>query len=200
MRHLHPAGRALRGVSLLALGALAVHQATYALAGGADLQAVSASQRHGYLAELAPALAWASLAAIALSLVGSAVRRRLPSALEPQCTTERAAGYALALLAVYLTQELVEALLAGGGPVIEATLGGGAWMALPLAVGFGAAVAALGDILDRAEARLAQALTATARRPPRTIGALARAPRRPLAIAALAFGLSRRPPPPCARG
>lgn len=196
MRPLQPAGRALRGVALLALGALAVHQLTYLLAGGAHLHAVAGADRHTYLAELAPALAWTSAAAIALSLGASAIRRRLPRALDPQCTTERAAAYGLALLAVYLTQELAEALVAGGGaPVLEATLGGGAWLALPLALGIGAMAAALGDILDRAEMRIALALWTRSKRPPRTTGAAAPEPRSALATAALAFGFSRRPPP-----
>ena len=196
MSQSQPAGRALRGVSLLSLGALALHQVTYLLAGGADLHAAGLPHRHAYLAELGPALAGASLAAITLSIAFSALRRRLPTALDPQCVTERAAAYAAALLVVYLTQELTEALFAdGGSPLVEATLGGGAWLALPLALAFGAAAAAVGDALDRAELRLALALRVRARRAPRAAGAPAAPPRRALATRTLAFGLSRRPPP-----
>lgn len=196
MHRLQPPGRAIRGVALLALGALAVHQLTYLLADGGHLHAVAGAHRHSYLAGLAPVLVWTSLAAIVLSLAASAIRRRLPRALDPQCATERAAAYGLALLAVYLSQELAEALVAGGGAsVLEATLGGGAWLALPLALGFGAVAAALGDLLDRAEVRIALAFSAARRRAPRSTGAPVPAPRRALALSTLAFGLSRRPPP-----
>src|SRR5215211_3447782 len=86
---------------------------------------------------------------------------------------------AAALLAVYLGQELGEALLVGGGhaSVLEATLGGGAWLALPLALAFGALGAAVAGLLDRAEARLARACPARSERAPRSTGsAVAGAP------------------------
>ncbi|MQA74874.1 MAG: hypothetical protein GEU88_11125, partial [Solirubrobacterales bacterium] len=129
--------RGARTAALLALGTFATHQASYLLAGGGV--AAVGGPRHGYLELLAPILAAAALAAIAVSLLATALTRRAPASLRPECTTERAALYGLALLAAYLCQELVEGLLVGGhGPSLAGVVGGAGWLAPPLAVGFGA--------------------------------------------------------------
>jgi len=197
MRRTRRALRGPRNVALLSLGALAVHQTTYLLAADADLHAISEHTRHSYLAELTPALIVAALASIAISLLAAARRRWRIESSVARCTTDRAGLYAAALLAVYLGQELGEALLVGGGhaSVLEATLGGGAWLALPLALAFGALGAAVAGLLDRAAARLARACPARSERAPRSTGSAVAGARRPLASSPLAFGLSRRPPP-----
>jgi hypothetical protein len=197
MRRTGGALRGPRNVALLTLGALAVHQTTYLLAADADLHTVSEHARHSYLAELAPAVAVAAIASIAISLLAAALRRWRPESTAGGCTTDRAGIYAVALLAVYLGQELGEALLAGGGhaSVLEATLGGGAWLAVPLALAFGAIGATAAGLLDRAELRLAGVCRTATERAPRSTGSAVATARRPLASSPLAFGLSRRPPP-----
>jgi hypothetical protein len=190
-----PAGRRLRTVALLALGAFAVHQGTYLFGGAAGMHAVSAGQRHGYLVDLAPVLLGASVAAIIVSLLASAIGRRLSSPLQPRCATERAAIFAAGLLAAYLCQELVEGLLTGGGSLVEATLGGAASLAMPLAFAIGAVAAGIAGLLDRAEARVALAFRPPARRVSSAAPLPTGPPLRTLAARPLAFGLSRRPPP-----
>jgi hypothetical protein len=195
MHRSRPAGRRLRTVALLALGAFAVHQGTYLLGAAAGMHAVGAGHRHGYLVELAPVLIGATLAAILVSLFASAIGRGLASPLQPRCATERAAIYAAALLSAYLCQELVEGLLTGGGSVVEATLGGGASLALPLAFAIGAVAAGIAGALDRTEVRIALAFRPPARRVSPRAPLPGGAPLRILAARPLAFGLSRRPPP-----
>ena len=92
--------------------------------------------------------------AILVSLLASAIGRGLAGPLQPRCATERAAIYAAGLLSAYLCQELVEGLLTGGGPLVEATLGGGASLALPLAFAIGAVAAGIAGVLDRTEVRV----------------------------------------------
>ena len=102
--------RGLRQVGLFALGAVAVHQARYGLAIAAGAHETGAAHRHGYLGVLIPAIVGATVAAVCVSLIGAAVSRRLSRARPPDGATERAALYALGLIAVYLCQELAEGL------------------------------------------------------------------------------------------
>ena len=181
-------------VALFELGTVAVHQATYLLA-GAGVHAASLEHRHGYLEQLAPVLVAAALAAIAVSIVASAVRRRLPVSFEPGCTTERAALYAFGLIAVYLSQELAEGLFEGGQPAVLAGAVNGGWLAMPIAIAVGALAAIVGGWLDRAEAGVAAAFHQPMPRPPRRTPRPVLVPRRALITRPLAFGLSPRPPP-----
>jgi hypothetical protein len=188
--------RRARQVGLFALGALAVHQARYALAIAGGAHETGLAHRHGYLEALAPALLGATAAAICVSLVAAALRRRLPPGVSPQGATERAALYAAGLICVYLVQELAEGLLVAGQPgLLEGALGAGGWLVVPLAMVFGAAAALVGSLLDRAELRLAsRARSKRLRAPRRLLRPSAVAPRC-LASLTLGFGFARRPPP-----
>ena len=194
MAILQPAARRARGTALLALGAFVVHQASYLLAGGGG--GAVGQQRHGYLELLAPALVVATLTAICVSLLAAALARRTSGALRPECTTERAAFYALGLLAVYGCQELAEGLVvAGHGSLVAGIFGGAGWFAPPLAIAIGALAAFAQRWLDRAELVIATLLADSPRRAPRRIGSPRAAHGTPLSTLSLAFGLSRRPPP-----
>jgi hypothetical protein len=185
--------RFVRQVALLALGALAVHQARYGLALAAGAHEAGGGHRHAYLELLAPALAFATCAAVAVSLLAAAVRRRLPrSALG---VTERAALYAAALVAVYVVQEFSESLLAGNIGALASAFGTGSWLVVPLGMAFGAAVALVGRLLDRAELRLAVGPRVQRPRAPRRIATPRTAHVQSLASQTLAFGFARRPPP-----
>lgn len=188
--------RGLRQVGLFALGAVAVHQARYGLAIAAGAHETGAAHRHGYLGVLIPAIVGATVAAVCVSLIGAAVSRRLSRARPPDGATERAALYALGLLAVYLCQELAEGLLASGpSGLADAIVGVGGWLVVPLAMVFGAAAALLGGALDRVEARLAGASPPDRPRAPRALGRPRTVTISPLSLRALAFGIARRPPP-----
>lgn len=135
----------LRAAAVLALAAFAVHETRYLLVPDAHADA-----GHGYLAA-APALLGLALALAAgrtLVALGRGERRagRGPSW----------AQAATALLAVHAGQELLERVLAGGGP-----LDAGALLVVPLCAAAGALVALA---LRRAE-RLLRDASAPARAP-----------------------------------
>jgi hypothetical protein len=188
--------RRARQIGLFALGALAVHQARYALAIAGGAHETGLAHRHGYLETLAPALLGATAAAICVSLLAAILRRRLPPGATPQGATERAALYAAGLICVYLVQELAEGLLVAGQPgLLEGALGAGGWLIVPLAMAFGAAAALAGRLLDRAELRLAQGARPKRRRAPRRLARPRSVVPRCLASLTLGFGFARRPPP-----
>lgn len=190
-----------RGAALLVLGALAVHQLRYLIAFGPESGEALHREGHGYLAQALPvlvALAAAMLVAtlVAGVLAGSRASSRTPSA------AARALLYAAALLLVFTAQELVEGALAAGHPAgLIGLIGGGAWIAAPLALAFGLAAAAVERLLERTEDAIGSVLESRPRPAPAAEPSpLTPRPRRaPLAAAPLAFGLARRPPPLPAR-
>jgi hypothetical protein len=176
----------VRIAAVLMPAALLLHQLAYAL-GGAGI-----AGPHHYLELLAP-LAVAGAASLALaSLLPPALGRDDGS---PQPFVPLA--LALALLAIFVAQEAVEATLLGGGaPGFAASLSV-AWLAPPLALVLGALGGAVLLALDRAGKLLAEAAVAPprhSRRPPLAAAPQSIAPR-PLACGGLSFGFSRRPPP-----
>jgi hypothetical protein len=190
------AGARLRAAALLAVGALAVHELRYALTLGVHGEAGSPGGAHAYLQLLAPLLVAAAFALIAVSVLAPALHRRLPRIADPNAGTERAAAYALWLLGLFICQELVEALLSGApAEALHALAGPGGWLALPLAMLFGALAELAGRWLDRAEARIASIFAGSRPRPRDRQRRPAAPALVPLCSRPLAFGLSRRPPP-----
>src|SRR5262245_52344376 len=188
--------RRLRQIGLFALGAVAVHQARYGLAVAAGAPESGAAHRHRDLELLIPAVIAATCAAICVSLLGAALGRRLAGTRRPEGMTERAALFAVGLLAVYLCQEIAEGLLASGpAGLAEGIAGPGGWLVVPLAMVFGAAAALLGGALDQVEERLAAGCSTGVRRAPRRLPRPRTIAVRPLSLKSLAFGLARRPPP-----
>jgi hypothetical protein len=182
----------VRLASILAVGAFALHQLRYLIAG-----ASSATESHRYMADLLPALSVLILAAILATLIRGtegAAQSRVPLA-------RRVAVSASALLSIYVGQELLEGLVATGHPAgVAALLGGGGWIALPLALAIGTLAALLARALEGVERAIA---VVHADRPLRTrapaVRGRARAARAiSLLFEPLAFGLARRPPPPVA--
>jgi hypothetical protein len=190
--------RAAGSAGLLVVGALVLHQLRYLLAYGGQAGAELERQGHGYLDLLAPLLVAAAAAMLIASVVAPALMRLAPALTRDVSSTERAGGYAAALLAVYFAQELAEGALASGHPAgLVGVLGASGWLALPLAMALGAFGAIVRGWLYRAERRLAAALTRPRLpRAPRRVSAPATSPPRPaLSSLALRFGLARRPPP-----
>jgi hypothetical protein len=191
---MHTAHR-VRLASILAVGAFALHQLRYLIADGGSSSA--AQESHRYMSDLLAPLAVLFLAAVLATLIRGtegASATRAPLA-------RRIAVFAGALLAIYVGQELLEGLIALGHPAgPEALLGGGGWIAVPLAVTIGALSALLAHVLEGVERVIA---VIHAERPPRSRapavrGRALRAPGISLIFAPLAFGLARRPPPPVA--
>jgi hypothetical protein len=184
-----------RGAALLALGALALHQLRYLLAFGPASGEALQREGHGYLGQALPVLVALAAATIAATLLAAALggagapRRSGPG---------RGLLYASALFAVFGAQELTEGALAPGHPAgLAGLVGGGAWVAAPLALLLGCATALVERLLDRAGVALA--LAGDRRMRPGRAAEPARpalpAPRVPLAALPLAFGIARRPPP-----
>ena len=121
----------LRMATLMAVGTLLVHQLRFALSGSAE--PVSG---HAYLVPLTPILA-------GLLLIGcaSALARFARGIADPAPRLRRLwAGVSASLLGVYCAQEAIEGALTSGHP------GGfahGGWIALPLAIVIGLAIALL---------------------------------------------------------
>ena len=129
---------ALRGAALMPAAALAVHQLRYELAFGANANHVLMAQGHAYLASLTPWIVLLTTLSVGATL-GTLAQRwaGAPRRSGPR----RAAGLgvwlaaALALLAIYSGQELLEGLLATGHPGgLAGVFGDGGWWALPLAL------------------------------------------------------------------
>jgi hypothetical protein len=190
--------RAAGSAALLVLGALALHQLRYLLAYGGSAGAELERQGHAYLDLVAPLLVAAAVAMLIASIVVPALLRLAPALTRDVGSTERAAGYAAALLAVYFAQELAESALAGGHlDGVVGILGASGWLALPLAMALGGLTAIAREWLYRVERRLAGAV-ARRRLPraPKRVRAPLPPPLRPaLSLLALRFGLARRAPP-----
>jgi hypothetical protein len=183
-----------RLAAILALGAFAVHQLRYLIAFGSSSSEELARQGHGYMAAWLPILGVFTISA----MLGTLIRGRFGARLAQASLSRRAAIFAAALLAIFVTQESLEGVLAAGHPGgVAAVLGYDGWSAVPLAAAIGFVAALLARALEQVEIAIGAR---------RTIPVLPRAPRkagsaRPAAavsrtLDALAFGLARRPPPP----
>src|SRR4051794_38762377 len=129
----------LRLAALMGAGTFAVHQARYALGYRGEASGALAAQGHAYLIAVGPLLAGALMLVLA-----ELVRRLARGAAAPAPRFRRLwAGVSLALVAVYSLQEIVEGAVARHHPSgIAALASHGGWVAVPLAVAFGLAIAA----------------------------------------------------------
>src|SRR3954470_24642521 len=191
MRSAMRTAHGVRLAAILALGAFALHQLRYLIASVAP----SAAEGHRYMGDLLPALAVLVLAAV----MGTVLRGTEAASPARAPFARRVLVFAVALLAIYVSQELLEGLIAADRPVgFGALLAGGGWVALPLAAAIGALAALLVRLLEGVERVIAMIHT---ERPPRSRapavrGRALRAHGPPLLSAPLACGLARRPPPP----
>jgi hypothetical protein len=118
----------LRLTALIGAGAFGVHQLRYTLSYGHE------GGGHGYLIPLGPVLAACLLLVFAVAL-GRIAR----AAEEPTPRAGRVwAGASAALIALYYAQESIEGLATGAGP---GAFGHGGWVAVPLAMAVGLAIA-----------------------------------------------------------
>lgn len=179
--------RSARLAALLLVAALILHEAVYAFGGGGLIAGT-----HAYLELLLP-LAAALGGALAL---GSLLLPLLGRQSE-EVSVFAPFAIALALGGIFVVQELVEALLLGGGSSgFAASLAVG-WLVPPLALALGLLLTGLLGMLDRIGAEIAVRVRAPRRR--RAGPACAAVPLLcPIPVAAcssLAFGFTRRPPP-----
>lgn len=182
--------RVLRLAAVLLPSGLLMHEAVYALAGSGDRVS------HGYLALALPLLTALGvslgLASLLLPLLGTAPLRR-SAGLTPL-------ALAGSLVAIFVAQELSEALILGGGVADLVSALAAAWLLAPLALLFGLLAAAAAhslDLIGEALWVLLRCRDRSAR--PRATRAPAPRPPRFARLDPLAFGLARRPPPVGAR-
>ena len=176
--------------ALMGAGTFGVHQLRFALAGGHQSADPRAVEAHAYLVPLGPVVAGLLLLTLAAAL--ARVARGAP---DPVPRFRRLwAGASASLFAVYCAQETIEAALTGShSSAWTAALGHGGWVALPLAMAIGFAIALV--------MRGVAAATALVARSPLTIRAVASAaetllpPWTPRRAGAAARHLAARGPP-----
>ena len=127
--------------ALLLAANVVVHELRYLLAYGDEAPEVLSHEGHGYLNAVTPLLGLIAAFALARLLVRTAAsipvttRRPRLRVMWPACSA--------ALFGLYCSQELLEGVLFGGHPDGWAgVMGGGGWVALPLAIAIGALLAA----------------------------------------------------------
>jgi hypothetical protein len=153
-----PSRVGLRSASLLALGALAVHDGRFALSYGHASGRVLAGEGHAYLTWVGPVV----LLAVLVAAVGFVTRLARPAPGAPPVPRRRLRLWltvAGLLLAVYTVQEWSEGLLAAGHPggLLEPFAHGG-WVVVPLAMAAGGIITLLLWGADAALARAAAVL------------------------------------------
>jgi hypothetical protein len=138
-------GRRFRAIALLAGAAFALHQLRYLLAYGSHSHAQLELQGHGYLSLLVPivvSLGLLAVLAFVVCLAAAYERRRGERPLASTATLWMRSS--AALLAIYGTQEWLEGAVAHGhGADVAGLLARGGWLAIPLAIAFGALLAFL---------------------------------------------------------
>jgi hypothetical protein len=140
---------ALRPVTLIAGGAIAVHELSYLA--GFGTAGSHAPADHSYVAALLPALA--IVAALALF---ATVERGVAGTRTPPASPLTPLTYAAAILALFFGQETVEGLLAGADPVqIASVLAAHGVVAIPLALALGFVAWLAMHGLETVEARIA---------------------------------------------
>jgi hypothetical protein len=186
-------------VALVAAGWWAVHQLRYLLAYGAGAEGALHHDGHAYLAPAAPVVA--GLLALA------AARLLVRAAASPPARCARAWRLlvmwpvcAAALLGLYAAQELTEGMLASGHPKGPAgVVGHGGWIAVPVAIVAGLAIAAALRMGERIERGRVVVLDELADALPRPLTALLM-PAQHLAVPTRALarqGAGRAPPSLC---
>ena len=139
-------GWRIRAGVLIALGALGVHDLRYLIAYRGHASQELAVQGHGYLALATPLIAGLvvlAAAAFASRLAGAYARAQSETAASPPLRQLWVFASSLLIL-VFSCQEWIEGQLAPGHPAgMAAVFGHGGWVAIPLALAIGLAIALL---------------------------------------------------------
>lgn len=195
-----PRGRdTLRATALIAVGWWAVHQLRYLIAFGGDAGGVLHHEGHAYLEPVGPALTTLLAFVAARAVVRAAavprhrsVRSQRLVVVWPVC--------AAALLALYTAQETVEGVVAAGHPGgLAGVFGHGGWIALPLAIVAGLAIAVALRVSRQLQLGAAEALGGLSDALPRPLAAVP-SPATYVAVPAPALarqGAGRAPPTVC---
>ena len=144
----------LRPATVVAAGAIAVHQLRYLVGYGSEASGALQEQGHAYLTGLLPILALLGgltlLGTIVAGLAGADARRARRSPLV------RALAYVAAILVVFGVQEIAEGVLVSAHPEgIAAIVSHGGLVAIPLAFALGSLAVFAVRGLEAVEERLA---------------------------------------------
>jgi hypothetical protein len=177
----------LRLAALMGAGTFAVHQLRYMLGYEENAGRELAVQGHAYLVALGPFIAGAMM--LALAAIAGRVMRGTPA------TSPRLLRLwpivSASLFAVYCGQELIEGALVTRHPEgVAGVLGSGGWIALPLSIAIGLAIA----FVARGTGLAARKRPWKAPSPSLPRPAEATAPARPLPFSALVAYDARGPP------
>jgi hypothetical protein len=180
----------VRLAAILAVAAFVLHQLRYLITGGSSPAELAG---HGYMTELMAPIAVLVLAAVLATLI-----RGTEGASPTRASLgRRTAIFAGALLAIYLGQESLEAVIAASHFAGAAATLTGSLVAVPLALAIGGLSAVIAQALEAIERVIAVVHALPRRsRPPAVRGRALAARGLRLPSAPLAFGLARRPPPP----
>jgi hypothetical protein len=188
-----------RALALVPIGALALHQLRYKLAFGGNSSQALAEHGHGYLGSLTP------MVALACALALAELVARLATASSPrEAGSPRGRGAWLklmllmagGLLVIFCVQESIEGIVVGHSFLPGVVFGEGGWLAVPLALAFGALI----SLVVCAETALVELVARRREEAPSRCGAERRDPVRPQSltlprIAPLASGGAGRAPP-----
>jgi hypothetical protein len=189
----------LRGAALMPLAAFAVHQLRYKLAYGGGASEALAAQGHAYLSSLVPWIVLLATLSLGATLGGLARRWAAGAAGGSRggAFVRTWLAVALALLALYAGQELLEGLFASGHLAgLAAVVGDGGWWAGPAALLVGGLLAlALRGARAAGEALAAARIALSAAHPaPAVVRVHARLPLRPRLAPLARAGAGRAPP------
>jgi hypothetical protein len=187
----------LRLGTLLALGAVVLHQFRYVAADGHGAGAALAHHGHGHLSLALPILVSIALAIVAAMLLGVALGRLPASTNRGSRAGGRAPFCALLLMAGFGGQELVEGALLSAHPHgLDALVGHGGVAVVPLAALLGLVISLLVGVLGTAERRIAGTLARPRLRPADlSDGHSERDVERLAGFGCLVFGSAQRAPP-----
>lgn len=200
--HMPRAGSLLRTVAIVGLGAFAAHQLCFliGLVSRGGLVDVDGRAFLGHVPTMLAVLAVALIAGRLWAAYTGASRRdeEAPS----RSVLGRSLTYGVAILSVYLAQELLEsALFSSHTEDLAGILADGGWFAILIAFGLGPICILLDRGIGQLEARVARV-------PHRGDRARGAAPATwslitflgaPSTLSPLALGIARRPPPPALR-
>jgi hypothetical protein len=160
MLHDRLTGRA-RVATLLSLGSVVLHQLRYVVAHPHHPGAALAHDGHDRVSLALPIMLSLALVVVVSGLLFAAISRRASATASPNGSglVRRALAYALVLMLAFAGQELVEGALLSGHPEgIDALLGNGGFVVVPLAGLLGALISLLAGALGAAERRIVGAL------------------------------------------
>lgn len=190
------AGSLLRAAALVFLSSFAVHQIRFLLAfSSGSTSDVNGQSFVGHVPPMLAATAFALIAArLWIAYSAASAPRSTPSV---DSTITRSLSFGVAILSVYLTQEMLEsALFSAHAQGVVAVLAGSGWVAVAAALCLGP----LCILLDRGIGRLEEQVARAGRPHVSTVGqsyckALFFDPIPRPSLSPLAFGIASRPPP-----